>query len=847
MFDWSCLDLVSSDTGDVSELLPEESREGGLDESWSELLASDSHASVVAERESHVQGCEASELVALHLSEPLGLQLPPAKKRRGRPKTTLVSSSGETPAVVAQSVLAASNAGYHMKSRLVRAKDLNMTIKMMGQKLLRLSWGQCIFQRHIRVTLENAMACNFGMDEKIVYIDAMKYDETPMKTRLAIQASGVAGHSGACPGSEEGTDCASLLSLVNGAKDDVVTKILQCKQAFAMLVKVGTSYLHVHGNTICPLQALARTSAENLMYCLQRLGASSMWSESFAMKTRLACSDRAASNLRAEELLVHSRTAGWALLSHHCEVHKTSSTIKRSIEAMLPAEVKGMLHTALAMRQSASMTVFRDCLTRHICKKLKVLQGSLGADAVEYRKSMLNIFCNGEDKLLERMILSTLPNGDWRHDTVEYYIVGDPSSANKTEVSGLLSNGLIYAMVRKKPVLFPRHRWTGADDSLDCLGLLAVCRNLLQATFVEFCKVMLGTRSGASTDEAHVQHAVVEAGFDDDDDDDDAMMTTHGSNQHVEGHAGAVQVEPPHEQVEQFQSAEQHARNRNVALHWITGSAHRDYLLIMRLAIAPLMDLLHSQFKVASDAWEIQQQVLVVRHMQADSEGCSNQMCRHWMVTIAAQMLHEQSFMQSLSRLYDNQDCWQLLLQDRWTNDVRAMIFKILSRQGCAIEELLKHPHGCFPVKLFKLIHSPHLKADMCSQPACMMDAWTVELIAHIKDCDEEQMLQILVAHAQQLSTNIAVTETLHASIRRQISSQVQTWCKSFEDISSEWVCQSFRCSQGSLLRTSMHAVGEHKQGDKQRQKVPVSASWCVHMQGNTTSHTKVETERLRQ
>eukprot|EP00971_Amphidinium_carterae_P171063 3390239-Amphidinium_carterae.1 len=77
--------------------------------------------------------------------------------------------------------------------------------------------------------------------------------------------------------------------------------------------------------------------------------------------------------------------------------------------------------------------------------------------------------------------------------------------------------------------------------------------------------------------------------------------------------------------------------------------------------------------------------------------------------------------------------------------------------------ELVAVPMAMHAVGFDLVVAMELAEPTLGSEPPCMMDAWTQGLIGHIKDCDEKQMLQILVAHAQQPSTNVSITETLHA------------------------------------------------------------------------------------
>ena len=268
------------------------------------------------------------------------------------------------------------------------------------------------------------------------------------------------------------------------------TKILQCQQVCAMLLKIGNSYVRIHGDVACPLQVMEKNNSLVLGECLSRLSVATSSSNSFALQTRMVSRDQAGYNKKAERGLIHERQTGqWLPLDFDCEIHGTSRAFTKTYDELLQADITGLLNVALCLRSGSNMVLFRRCLFEECLSKVKIMYGAVPKEAHEYRAAFMKVFLTtGSNLLLNRLLLCKLPNGLWsKKSVIEVFLphdVGDGVSAGK--MASVITSSLCYVLTGSKPHLFARHRWTGCDVAVEELGRLEGIHSLLSSTWARF-------------------------------------------------------------------------------------------------------------------------------------------------------------------------------------------------------------------------------------------------------------------------------------------------------------------------------------------------------------------------
>ena len=391
--------------------------------------------------------------------------------------------------------------GYHCSSTLVKAQSLDVARRKLENKLCRLTLAQIIHLRMKRTLLEQQLCLRMAPQSLVAYIEAACYDETPLK--VAIKGDSLSHcttttdpHGGA--GSTE-TEMATALQQLDGNArlGSMSTKILQTREMYAMMIQVHGQFIKILGDTVCPLQAVESTSGECIREALVRNSSTSIWSRQFGWTSRCATTDQAGGNLRAERGLSEARGQHWPTLWVPCDVHISTNAMRSTYDSLMATHVTGILSTALSLRHSSSLQLFRASLRDIIASRLKILEGVPGPSVVAYRKAMLKVFTATSSTVPQRVLLATLPNGNWaNHDAVEWYMpLGTPRErVDGSRVSAMLEAGLCYCLIGSKPHLWQRHRWLGSEIAVEELGKLQMVHGLLVPVYTRFLERFSSTR-----------------------------------------------------------------------------------------------------------------------------------------------------------------------------------------------------------------------------------------------------------------------------------------------------------------------------------------------------------------
>ena len=82
----------------------------------------------------------------------------------------------------------------------------------------------------------------------------------------------------------------------------------------------------------------------------------------------------------------------------------------------------------------------------------------------------------------------------------------------------------------------------------------------------------------------------------------------------------------------------------------------------------------------------------------------------------------EQAFLTSLKPLYANPEAWHVLGDSALTLWFRGLCFRLLSRAGAAVTQLVIHPQKQHPCRLFWLLRWPELSPQLASESSCLKD-----------------------------------------------------------------------------------------------------------------------------
>eukprot|EP00959_Pyramimonas_sp_CCMP1952_P443502 9284678-Pyramimonas_sp.AAC.1 len=180
------------------------------------------------------------------------------------------------------------------------------------------------------------------------------------------------------------------------------------------------------------------------------------------------------------------------------------------------------------------------------------------------------------------MALRKFPNGDWRNrQQVEVWVDVSPEDAaqlDKDKIRKWTAEGIAMGMVSQAFIVYPRHRWTGADQCVSQFLGLELCHGLLSETFAQWqlrYHGADGSRAGQDcADPAGgphlLGHGAVQEGGDDDgagagdgDADDQRQIVLHG------GAGVAAPAQMPLAEDPSSTWVKENAEHRRKAREWI--------------------------------------------------------------------------------------------------------------------------------------------------------------------------------------------------------------------------------------------------------------------------------------
>eukprot|EP00971_Amphidinium_carterae_P046258 910497-Amphidinium_carterae.1 len=287
---------------------------------------------------------------------------------------------------------------FHHQSVIARAAELDVNRKTLSLKLFRLASAQCTAARAVRHFIEKEAVAEFAAPQRLCYVECVCYDETPLR----FGSKGVVQAGSACDGDVDelssgalSNDVAVTTALSATVRHSAICKTLQSRQSFGMLLQHHTGMIHFFGATVNALQCMQRGTAEVLAKALQASSAVSESSRHFQVHTRIACTDRASANTRAELLVIQERGGLWQSLQHHCEVHKTAGSFKRVFDQLLRPHITGLLHLSLSLRYGSGMPLFRAALKAEVRERLQVMVGTPSPESVLFRQECIQLFLPG--------------------------------------------------------------------------------------------------------------------------------------------------------------------------------------------------------------------------------------------------------------------------------------------------------------------------------------------------------------------------------------------------------------------------------------------------------------------
>ena len=678
--------------------------------------------------------------------------------------------------------------------------------------------------------------------------ELVRYDETPMRVSHKQQLRELFPDP---PDSKLGSSSTAPQDMPATSKQrpyshtlrstPTASKIFAVEQRFLMVLELGEDaatsdipmkYVALSGQDLTALRVLNRGSGECQHHCLRESSPISRWANAFALKVRAATTDQAGANYAAEEgFSAHRQQDGWCSLHLPCQLHIVARCFSKSFD-LAHLDISGMVNLSLCLGVGGQMQAFRKALVQVIQERLVIVRGSPPPEAREFRSHMLDVFCSkGRNLAIRRFLLEHYATGDWRKvDTFEVYMA-PVIEIDEAVVTANVCKAMALALTGSLFRTYPRHRWVGADQTLDQIGLAECVHGLASAAFRKM-HVLSGDHKGRTSTAAQRP--------------DSSLPTSMGgatSSMHVGAAPSGVPappaaqpLPPPDEEGPEETAADvpddyrdeesvgysaANAAALKKAGTWLESSPlHR--LLTMRLCMKPLTDLLDAHLVRASDAWETEQRAAAAATDENTSVG---RKCR---VLEYLQLVSEGQFFQELS---------QLLHKDRWRHidvahhhlEFQSWVFKLISRMGALVHELMVLPTQRYPMQLFSIVLDPQAGASKVqAAQACELDDFSSGFIKTFQNegVDSEAALAVLQAVALCIPTDTVGIEWGHGRVSRLIKAQSQqTQSPSMGFVNGQFVCMKQRQRFSQSLDAKVAAFSQDLAGRRRGQPSGSKAS----------------------
>ncbi len=160
---------------------------------------------------------------------------------------------------------------------------------------------------------------------------------------------------------------------------------------------------------------------------------------------------------------------------------------------------------------------------------------------------------------------------------------------------------------------------------------------------------------------------------------------------------------------------------------------------------------------------------------------------RQYRMVEAARMTDCQAFFEELVKQF--QTPAKGLPMSAMTTAFGQLHFIMLSRAGCAMHQLVRHPRTLHPYELFRMLlpdGNPG-KYDELRKNSCLHDELSSAFFKHFPTWTT-QAESVLRGIAHGTLVDVAQIETRHAISRRMTTlKSLQTWTTSLDNVSAEW------------------------------------------------------------
>lgn len=608
--------------------------------------------------------------------------------------------------------------------------------------------------------------------EYLTYVEFVTYDGVDLRLRTSARVTQGQGAEGDVAWGQLHADTAVAdphrVPVDWEAKDWTTgtSKLLNSESAVWMHLRIDGKDVFLHADFPACLQALHKNTAECIKAAALNLVDSSSFRDRFRRRIRLSVTDAAAPNLKAERSILAERPS-WHGLHLLCHVH-VWARIHGRVFKFCDETTSGMIAVTLSLSDAGHMSLFRAAFRQVLAQDLEIIREPPSPEAVSFRNLILDeFFGHSADFCEHRLILSRLAGGDWRQGgTFQYLATG---SERREDILERLFCHLVPCLAGHIPEMFPRQRWSGTEEALRDLGLMANIHGLLERVLCEFFESNFGriARKPAPPDPL------------------DRLDPAQGDAEHDKPVHMSSSAETP-------DWAAINRANRGKALQWVTGGSVACDLVCMSIVASPMVRALRAEIDLSSAASRTKQAAAAAS--AGEGVGIDPLSSCRWPILVAARGEIEERFFRELEDV-QAPSRYEAFPDDWRTVEVRNRLFRMVSRQGAAAHELVATVNKQYPYKLMRLAVEPEVAGEIEASCESSLDGYSSAFLkafaGQLNSSDALAELSLLVLASR---TNTVKLESLNATIRRHLTvMSVQTKKPSLATVSSEFMLGQLR------------------------------------------------------
>lgn len=630
----------------------------------------------------------------------------------------------------------------------------------------------------------------------------VRYDETPMK--LAVVDTDVLLGLPTELFDVRAVSLESQNHLRQALRDTAPAKLLQMELMFSCLVRLGERFVLLAFRVVCPVQAMARTTACVYFDSAAKLEATFNLEDvqsQYNRVQRASCTDGDGAIAKAERarLAVHEREANLRTI---CVLHKLCAN-REAVCDLAPLLCRQIKHVVLSLRFGNHMKTFRSALRTVLLERLHIERAGRPSPAILRRNmSRLSAFLpDALENKTRKLTILALCTGDWS-DTQRITVHAKAGESDAT-IKAKLIGPFAAAICGAGPSSFPSRNFVRCEESLQWVGALEAVHNLFSAAYLKFCACLEGRQASGAKQSVTLLlvDSEVPPRF--------GVLAAEGSGgttaEEAVGEAadvGALADHPPGvanaigDDAWTDRQKEQH-RFRATAAAWTrSGVVLRDMLVLLG-ALRPHVDLMAKEMYLCGDNFEREQQVRLAAtshglDVGSHPSGTSSQ--RRYRIACAYDGESTKDFLDKTLGLMTSGGRWEHVPFELRMQSLRSLTFMMLAR-GFALAHRLQHARQNYPYKLLAMVAHPALAGEIAADKECpkRLDPWSRNFVDHYQNIRSAEAMADLASTAQYAREETLSIERNHSRLRRYIVGRgVQSKCVDLSGLNQHWTAAFF-------------------------------------------------------